>query len=286
MYFDDHGKAHHSKETADYQSKLYRREADQAQAEAAENTAEIARLTRMQTKIVAEKADYDRIVSHLDGESDESKWDTIRPYIGNDIYTAIHEDALNAIKASWESHLGQNGLKEKFNQLVSERRKLEKLGRELISLRARKPYPTVLLKNLKTSGGESADQVWRILICVMFWPLTLPVSVGILIYNYPPKVKKLIETKEAEIKEVVKNYNSLLESLNIDPFISEHKSTPSDMENYSDIVWNHVAHWQNQYPPRCRMKRNDQLFADEIEFIVFSAYDDFKSDPLAVLLTS
>jgi hypothetical protein len=281
MYFDDHGKAHHSKETADYQSKLYRREADQAQAEAAENTAEIARLTRMQTKIVAEKADYDRIVSHLDGESDESKWDTIRPYIENDIYTAISEDALNAIKASWEIYLGQNGLKEKFNQLVSERRKLEKLGRELISIRARKPYPTVLLKNLKTAGGESSDRIWRIVICVLFYPITIPVGVGILIYNYPPKIKKLMETKE-----VVKSYNSLLESLNVDPFISERKSTPANTENYSDIVWNHVAHWQNQYPPRCRMKRNDQLFADEIEFIVFSAYDDFKSDPLAVILAS
>ena len=253
---------------------------------AAINTAETVRLTRMQTQIVADKADYDRIVSHLDGEPDESKWETIRPYIENKIYEAIHSDALNEIKASWNRYLIKNGLKEKFTHLVSERRKLERLGRELIAIRGRKPYPTVLLKNLKTSGGESADQVWRILLCVFFWPLSIPAGALMLIYNYPPKIKKLLEKKELEVKETVNGYKPLLESLNVERYISQNKSLISKMAEYNDIVWNYVALWQNEYPPRCRMKRNDQLFSDEIEFIVFSAYDDFKADPVAVMLTT
>lgn len=283
LYRDKHGGWHADQDAANRANERIDLATFQAQKKTEQNTEiakQLAEITASsavtQTKILLDKAKFERVVSFLDGESNENKWDVILKETKPEIIDSLTTLARKKIQEAWAEYRRKNNLDAtllEFKRLETEQRRSET---RLKGMREQRMYPNGLIDSLSKAMSKHMAWTLFVIIAAVLWLYSVPALAIYAFIHRPSRMKKLIAAENEKIAGLKKRHSAAWKAL--DPFAfasdpAEWKTTP---ESCLEYVWSKIEEWQSDYPPRCRMQRDDKLLLPVITAALQSVDSHFK----------
>lgn len=283
MPFDNHGRFHVNEIDVIQANARINQESLRAQEEAARNTRATLVLAERQALAIQDKARYDRIVSFLDGETNENKWAVILKETKPDIVLLVSKAAEQKIQIAWGTYLKDNNRSESLTQFRKLYAQIEALEKEITKLEKQKMYPISVIDESSKTMSRSMAIFLAILLLMALWPVMIPILAVYAFLHRPSRMKKLIAIQQAKVEEMKERKSLAYQKLKPSDFSSDDSKWKTAPESCLESVWCKIDEWQSDYPPRCRVQRDDKPILTVITAVLNSVNSDFQRNMLRLI---